>query len=308
VKKLSWSIITLLLVGCAYVALVAVPTEAIQAQRNAITMTPADEGLLFEDFVVSPQDSELQLAGWWMPADNPKAALVFIHGAGSNRTSSYFGSLKFYRAMVDRGISLAVIDLRNHGESDADGRGLQFGRTEKYDAEAVISWARNKHPDLPLVAMGISMGGATVIQAAYDGAQLDGLILLDSLLDSRDTFKRGSSVATGLPPALFAASAWAATEFYGLPSGDEQALERAVTLDIPILAIQDPDDPVTRALYSVELAARNPRVTLWMVPAIDPAHPDLAWKENWGTHVAAFLFYPDETAAQIVAFIDGLSS
>ena len=307
-KKVSWSLIGLLLLGCTYVVLVAVPTEAIQPQRVAVTTTPAEEGLVFEAFMVSPQDSALQLAGWWIPADNPKATLVFIHGAGSNRTSSYFGSLKFYRAMVDQAVSLAVIDLRNHGESDADAAGLQFGRTEKYDAEAAINWARNKRPDLPLVAMGISMGGATVIQAAYDGAKLDGLILLDSLLDTHDTFKQGSGVATGLPPALFAASAWAATEFYGLPGGEEQALARAATLDIPILAIQDPDDPVTRALYSVELAQRNPRVTLWMAPTIDPDHPDLVWKESWGTHVSAFLFFPEETVAQIVAFIDGLSA
>jgi pimeloyl-ACP methyl ester carboxylesterase len=269
-----------------------------------VTTTPADEGLAFEDFVVSPKDSELKLAGWWMPADNARATLVFIHGGGSNRTSNYFGCLQFYRAMVDRGVSVAAIDLRNHGVSDADGRGLQFGRTEKYDAEAAITWARNKNPDLPLFAMGISMGGATAIQAAYDGAAIDGLILLDSLLDTHDTFKQGATVETGLPPALFAASAWAATQFYGLPGGDEQALERAAELNLPILAIQDPDDPVTRAQYSRELAQRNTRVILWMAPAIDPQHPDLAWKERWGTHVSAFLFYPKETAAQILAFID----
>jgi len=40
--------------------------------------------------------------------------------------------------------------------------------------------------------MGISMGGATLIQAAHDGAKLDGLILLDSLLDTNDTFAQGA--------------------------------------------------------------------------------------------------------------------
>ncbi|MCB1688552.1 MAG: alpha/beta fold hydrolase [Halioglobus sp.] len=307
-KKRLWSITALLVIALAYVALVAIPEEAIyNTQRSAITSTPAAVGLAFEDFVVSPGDSELQLAGWWMPAENARATLVFIHGGGSNRTSSYFGSLAFYRAMVDQGISLAVVDLRNHGDSGDDGHGLQFGRTERYDAAAAINWARHRHPDLPLFAMGISMGGATLVQAAYHGAELDGLILLDSLLDTHDTFKQGAFVATGLPPALFAASAWAATQFYGLPGAGEQALERAAGLDIPILAIQDPDDPVTRARYSRELAERNPRVTLWLAPAIDLQHPDLAWKKRWGTHVSAFLFYPRETVAQIVAFIDALS-
>ncbi len=304
-KKLAWSVALLSLIALLYTAVIAVPQEAIHnTQRSAVTTTPAQVGLAFEDFVVDAEDGKLKIAGWWMPADNARAILVFIHGGGSNRTSSYFGSLAFYREMVDRGVSVAAIDLRNHGASGDDGRGLQFGRTERHDAAAALDWTRKKHPQLPLFAMGISMGGATLVQAAYHGAELDGLILLDSLLDTADTFKRGAYVATGLPPALFALSAWSATRFYGLPGGQEQALERAVTLDIPILAIQDPDDPVTRARYSRELAERNPQVTLWMAPAIDAQHPELAWKKRWGTHVSAFLFYPAETVAQIIAFID----
>jgi len=304
VKKLAWTVIALALAAVGYTTVIAIPREAIHVERSAVTTTPADVGLTFEEFVVSPQDADLSLAGWWMPAHNARATLVFIHGGGSNRTSSYFGSLNFYRAMVDLGIAVVAIDLRNHGASDSDGQGLQFGRTEKYDAAAAIAWARAKNPKLPVFAMGISMGGATLVQAVHHGAKLDGLILLDSLLDTNDTFKQGAWVETGLHPALFAVSAWAATQFFGLPGSDEQALERATALDLPILVIQDPDDPVTRARYSRELAQRNPRVTLWTVPPIDPEHPDLAWKERWGSHVSAFLFFPQETVAQILAFIE----
>jgi len=307
VKKLSWSVIALLLMAAGFIALVAVPREAIHVPRSAVTASPADVGLVFEEFAIGPQDTDLSLAGWWIPAQHARANLVFIHGGGSNRTSTYFGCLEFYRAMVDQGISLVVIDLRNHGTSGSDGQGLQFGRTEKFDAAAAIDWAQAKTPDLPVFAMGISMGGATLIQAVHAGAKLDGLILLDSLLDTNDTFKQGAWAQTGLPAALFAPSAWAATQFFGLPGGDEQALARAATLALPILAIQDPDDPVTRARYSRELAQRNPRVTLWVAPAIDQGHPDLAWKKRWGTHVSAFLFYPQETVARIMAFITSTS-
>ncbi len=303
-KKLSWTVIALLLVAAGLIVLVAIPREAIHVPRSVVTTSPADVGLAFEEFTVSPQDFDLTLAGWWIPAENARATLVFIHGAGSSRTSSYFGSLAFYRAMVAQSIGVVSIDLRNHGASGSDRQGLQFGRTEKHDAAAAIAWARAKNPNLPLFAMGTSMGGATLIQAVHEGAKIDGLILMDSVLDTHDTFKQGAWVETGLPPALFAISAWAATRFFGLPGGDEQALARAATLDLPILAIQDPDDPVTRARYSQELAQRNPRVALWTAPAIDPQHPDLAWKARWGTHVSAFLFYPQETVAQILAFIE----
>jgi pimeloyl-ACP methyl ester carboxylesterase len=304
VKKLAWTVITLLLAAFVYFAVIAIPREAIYVERSAVTSSPADVGLVFEDFVVSPRDTDLNLAGWWMPAQNAQAILVFIHGGGSNRTSSYFGSLDFYRMMVAQGIAVVAIDLRNHGASGSDGQGLQFGHTEKHDAAAAIAWARDKHPQLPLFAMGISMGGATLVQAVQDGVKLDGLILLDSLLDTHDTFKQGAWAESGLPPALFAASAWAASQFFGLPGGDEDALAYAATLDLPILAIQDPGDPVTRARYSKELAQRNPRVSLWIAPAIDPQHPDLAWKQRWSSHVSAFVFYPRETVGHIMAFIN----
>ena len=303
-KKSLWLGLGLLgLIG--YILLVAVPQQALHPAQRILITSPADVDLAYEDFVLTAPDSELQLAGWWMPADQAWATLVFIHGGGSNRHSKYFDSLKFYRAMVDRGVSVAVIDLRNHGMSGSDESGLQFGRTEWQDAQATIDWARGKTPELPLYAMGISMGGATLIQALHHGATVEGLILLDSLLDTRDTFSQGGTATTGVPAAIFAPAAWAATTFYGLPTGDEQALERAVALDLPILALQDPDDPVTRARYSTELARRNPRVTLWTAPPIDPEHAELAWKGGWGSHVSAFIFYPQETVDRIIGFMNG---
>lgn len=303
-RKIWWAAAILVIVMCSYVTLVSVPKEAIFRPLNPVTNSPADVGLIFENFVTSPTDADITLAGWWMPAEQARATLVFIHGGGSNRYSKFFDSFNFYRAMVDRGVGVVVVDLRNHGNSGGDGKGLQFGLTEKHDAMAAIEWARLKNPQLPIFAMGLSMGGATVIHAAHDGAKLNGLILLDSLLDTTDTFRQGAWVGTGISPALFAASAWSASAYFGLPTGSNQALELAVNLDLPILAIQDPDDPVTRAQYSSELAVRNPRVTLWTAPPIPADHPDLEYKGRWGTHVAAFKHYPQETVALIMQFVN----
>jgi pimeloyl-ACP methyl ester carboxylesterase len=306
-NKRHWTVFALLLVtACAYGVLVAIPNEAIYRERNPLTTSPADAGLAFENITLSPSDSDLQLSGWWIPATEPRATMVFIHGGGSNRHSLFFESLKFYRAMVDHGVGIVAIDLRNHGDSGSDGQGMAFGRTEMYDALAAIAWAKDKTPTLPIIAMGISMGGATVIHAAHHGAKLDGLILLDPVLDTHDTFRQGAWVQTGLPPALFAPSAWAAATFHGLPTGNNDGLALAAELNLPILAMQDPLDPVNRAPYSEELAQRNPQVTLWKVPTIENDDPAVAWKERWGCHVAAFAVYPQETVAQIMRFIDSL--
>jgi uncharacterized protein len=304
-KKIHWVFaIMLLSAGLAYTSLVAVPQAMIHRPPNPLEVNPGHVGLDYDDIVLAPADASLELKGWWMPAESARATLVFIHGGGSNRNSKFFTSLNFYRAMVDRKVSVFAIDLRNHGHSGSDGRGLQFGRTEMRDAQAAIKWAHGKTPEAAIFAMGISMGGATLIKAVHDGADLRGLILLDSVLDTVDTVRQGAWVETGLPAALFAPSAWSAITFFGLPGGKERPLELAATLDLPILAMQDPDDPVTRARYSTELAQRNPNVSLWSAPAIAPDHPDIRFRNRWGSHVAAFAIYPDQTLEQIMEFID----
>lgn len=289
--------------GLLYLCLYAIPQRMIRHPENPIVHTPAAVDLAYEDVVLFPAGSTLELAAWWMEAEEPVAALVFVHGGGSNRHSEFVNALALYKRLVGAGISVLSLDLRNHGDSGGDGRGLQFGRTEKADAASAITWVRQYYPRLPIFAMGVSMGGATVIQAAADGASVDGLILLDPLLDSHSALRQGGWVESGLPPALFIPSAWAATAFYGLPAGDAQALQRAMRLRLPILLLQDPADPVTLAEYAVALAEVNPAVMLWMAPEIPENHPDMDWKRRWGAHAAAFALYPDQVMAQITDFI-----
>ena len=97
-----------LLAATAYVALVAIPGQVIHSERVPISKTPAEVGLGYEDFQVSPADLPLNLAGWWMPAERPRATLVFIHGGGSNRHTDYLKALEFYRALVEQGISVRL--------------------------------------------------------------------------------------------------------------------------------------------------------------------------------------------------------
>jgi uncharacterized protein len=288
--------------------LVVIPWSAVQPVHIPIEQTPADAGLDFEEFTVIPEDKALSLKGWWMPAENAHASLVFIHGGGSNRHSTFFNSVPFYKAMVEAGINVTAIDLRNHGFSDDDPRGLQFGVTEKYDALAAIRWTRDKVADLPVFLMGISMGGATSIHAAASGADIQGLILLDSLLDTTDTFNRGGTAQTGLPHWLFGPAAWSAQTFFGLPSGDEEAMSLAVALELPILVMADPDDPVTRAVYSRELAQRNRNAELWVAPAVPPDHPELMWRGHWGSHVIAFFAFPHKTVERVMQFVRRVSA
>jgi hypothetical protein len=293
---------TVILAAIVFV-LVFIPLALKYPEKTPLSRTPKDVGLSFESIVLTPADTDIELAGWWMPAEQPEAVLVFIHGGSSNRDSSFFKGLEFYRAIVSSNVSVLTIDLRNHGESDDDGLGVSFGLREKWDAQAAIHWARQRANNLPLYAMGISMGGATLIYALEDGAQVEGLIMLDPLLDSRSAMLSAIYASSGVPTWLVWPSALAAEFWFGFPSQDRQPLAVASDLDLPILLLQDPGDPVTHARYARKLASENRRVQLWEAAALDEEALRLAGTGRWGSHVAAFHLFPEQTLAQIRGFI-----
>ncbi len=300
------SLFLLMILSAAYLTLHYIPRAALFQERTAILATPASVGLHFESVQLQPSDESLTLAAWWIPAAKPVARMVFVHGGGSNRTSEYFQALDFYRAINARGVSVLTLDLRNHGESDGDGEGLKFGASEYPDVLAAIEWLDAKSPNTPLLAMGKSMGGATVIHAAAHRAPLDGLVLLDPALDTHSALINGIWAGSGIPRYILTPAVQAAVSRYGLPEGDSDALALATDLDMPILIIQDPDDPVTVAEFARELASRNRDVTLWEAPTIDSKNEKIAWKGRWGSHVAAFHVHPDATLAAIMSFIQSL--
>ena len=137
---------------------------------------------------------------------------------------------------------------------------------------------------------------------------MEGLILLDPLLDTASAFTRGAATETGLPPAMFSVSAWSAIGLFGLPGGATGSLQVGSELPLPILLLQDPEDPVTLAKHAREMAGRNPNVTLWLAPAVAGDHPELVWRERWGSHVAAFGIYPQQSMDQIIGFIGSVSN
>ena len=90
-----WRYIATLVLSFTTVWLLAsvalLPPYALMIDDNPVTSTPADQGVTFEDIQVPSDD--LLLEGWWMPAENPRGVVLFAHGAGSNRTSTFVPSL-----------------------------------------------------------------------------------------------------------------------------------------------------------------------------------------------------------------------
>ena len=88
-------------------------------------------------------------------AENPKAAMVVIHGIGE-----YFGRYeRFSHYMADHGYSVYGIDLPGHGRSPGI-RGQIGKREDVYTLmDSLVSYVTQENPGKPVVLMGHSMGG-----------------------------------------------------------------------------------------------------------------------------------------------------
>ena len=55
-------------------------------------------------------------------------------------------------------------------------------------------------------------------------------------------------------------------------------------LDLPLAIVQNKTDPITRSIWSEELAKASDAATIAFVPDIDASDPCMADKGRWGTH------------------------
>ena len=114
----------------------------------------------------------LTLHAW--PSQGPARAVILgLHGFGDA------GDLTFdqaARAWTQRGIAVYAPDQRGFGSNPDRGR---WPGTDTLVADAVAAAAalRQRHPDLPLVVVGHSMGGGVALAAAAAGMDADALVL-----------------------------------------------------------------------------------------------------------------------------------
>ena len=296
-SKLSGHRMTILLfLSLVFIFGIAMPWLGLKSGSEPVVALPLSNSV---ETVIFESD-ELQLEGWWMPAENPRATLLFVHGAGSSRVSPFFNTLGFYDSLQKAGVSVFTFDQRNHGNSEYTDGYLRMGATEYRDVLAARDWLRGRTDnDTPLIICGLSMGGATSIFALATGMQADGLLLFDPMLNTRDSLERGGWVGYGLPSVLFRPMAYLAPLFWGLPYGESDALEVAKALDLPIAIVQNKTDPITRSIWSEELANAADSATIAFVPRIDVSDPCMADKGRWGTHASSFHCHPDWTIEQV---------
>ncbi len=133
-------------------------TIQIHPQRIRTKGTPRDWNLPYENVVL--QSDERLLQGWYCPQDDPISAVFVAHGLNANRENF----MAPVRLLHDLGHAVLIIDFPAHG--DSQGRSTTLGMREAEDVRVAHEWLSHRHQDLPIDALGYSMGASAVLRAA----------------------------------------------------------------------------------------------------------------------------------------------
>lgn len=121
--------------------------------------TPADYGLAHRDASCVTADG-VRIHAWYLPADQPRGAVVFCHGNAGNVEVR----LPAARVLVEMGLSVLLFDYRGYGASE----GSPTEEGTYLDAVAAYDWLvdRGGVPPERIAAYGESLGGAVAIELA----------------------------------------------------------------------------------------------------------------------------------------------
>ena len=129
----------------------------------------------------------------WVP-DAPRGVLVIIHGLAEH-SGRYEETA---HAFARRGWSVYAVDLRAHGRSENPPKAgrVHVRKFEDYflDVDALIALAKERHPGLPRVLLGHSMGGLIAIRYTLaERDRLEAAVISSPALGTHPDFR---------PPAL----------------------------------------------------------------------------------------------------------
>ena len=127
-------------------------------------------------------DDGLTLAAWrtYAESETPKGTVIILSGLQMPSVTAFFG---YAHMLAEMGWDALLIEKR--ARSLSEGEEISFGIREWLDVKAGVDFlaADERAGALPIVAMGTSAGGATVIIAGGEIPRIDGVIAVSAYAD-----------------------------------------------------------------------------------------------------------------------------
>lgn len=118
------------------------------------------------------------------PEGCPKAAIICLTGIENPSVTYFYGHARLFREL---GMVTLLPEVRGHGRSDGDRICLAY--CESADVKAVCDYAIETYGDIPLIVMGLSMGGAIAIQSIGSNPDIDALISISGYSSVEDVIQ-----------------------------------------------------------------------------------------------------------------------
>ncbi len=275
-----------LLVACAAVLVVCYRAAGAYTHPRRVveSVTPLAFGLAYEDVTLHTDDG-LALAAWYVAGTN-RAALVLVHGIGSNREPM----LPLARDLNATGYGLLLLTLRGHGRSE--GRGTTFGVTEVLDMRAAVAYLSSRADVDParVGVYGVSLGGATAIKAAAIMPQIRAVVADSAYSSLRWMIDHRLQRILRLPPVLTPLIVTFGTWQSGARVADAAPVAAIGSIPSNRLFLIHGDADCLVPVENVRLLADavSPPPCVWVVPDAD--------------HVQAYSLGPEQFVARLGAF------
>lgn len=275
-------------------ALIAVRSLTV-AERVALSSTPADRGLRYEDVAFQARGDDITLRGWWIEGGPGNATVIMVHGKDSIRDDPGPRYLDLAAELAGAGYDVLMFDLRGHGKSDF-GR-FTLGDDEPRDVLGAIDFLRSRGvDDADIVVLGFSTGAVSALDAVAHEPAIAGVVAdgawpdLRELLDAE--LPRQSPLPSFYNPGIYLMGRLV----YDFDVNDQSAEDDVAALAAAqrhMLLIHGTEDRYTsveQAAGIAAAAASDPNAEFWQIEGVP--------------HVLGYARHPDAYRARLLAFLE----
>jgi uncharacterized protein len=276
-RTLWWTLLVLAVLAIGYLGVGLVVAERLSApSHQPQKLTPTEAGLDYRQVKIQSTD-RLELAGWWVPGNDPARAVVLVSGIEGDKSDRHV--VETAPVYAGAGYGVLMIDLRAQGSSE--GERVTMGYKEVRDVRGALLWL-NERGFAPgeVVLHGFSLGGATVLRAAPQSgvaAVVEESAYSDLPLILRQQLPEVSGLPSFFTPGIFVMSKL----FLGIDPWavrPERDARKLCEEGIPLLIIHSTDDETMPFEHARRIKAACPEATLWRIEGYEHvgayAHPE----------------------------------
>lgn len=251
---------------------------------------------VLENVSISARDGAILSAWSLRPRNSNGPTVILLHGLSDNR----LGMIGYAEMFLNHRFSVLIPDSRAHGASG--GQLATYGLVESEDIHRWFNWLQQNRNSGCIFGFGESMGAAQLLQSLQTEPRFCAVAAESPFSSFREVAydRVGQFFHTGpwlgrtvLRPVVEVAFGYARWKYK--MNFEQVSPERIVAATkVPVFLIHGRNDSNIPVRHSRRIAAENPTVILWEVPAAD--------------HCGAISTSPREFEQRLICWFDGHSN